>query len=161
MIGTTTHFSEWFFTSILPVCTSKICSTRSIHLRYGMMLFIMCHFFDKAIVFIELGKTMLFFYPFFFANFSYEDFCIYEAFSLDLYIYNLNISRIRLIKTLLLLKMNSLLTDLKIPKMEVCGVKVGKIKLFWKHELFSSIFTNFFFYFLTVPCHKETNVFSL
>ena len=143
MIGTTTHFSEWFFTSTPPVCTSKICSTRPIHLHYGMMLFVMCHFFDKAIVFIELGQTILFFYPFFW-EFQLWSICIYEAFSLDLYIYNLNISWIRLIKTLLLLKMNSLLTELKIPKMEVCGVKVGKIKLFWKHYLFSSIFTNFF-----------------
>ena len=38
-----------------------------------------------------------------------------------------------LINTLLLLKMESLLADSRIQKMAACGVKVGNIKLFWKH----------------------------
>ena len=43
-----------------------------------------------------------------------------------------NISRIWQIKTLLL-KLESLLAGARIPKMAVCGVKVGRIKLIWKH----------------------------
>ena len=55
-----THFSEGLFTNSLPVSTSKICLLSTIHLRYGMMLFIMSHFFVKAIVFIELVKAVYF-----------------------------------------------------------------------------------------------------
>ena len=51
-------------------------------------------------------------------------------FSLDLYTYNLNVSRLSFIKTLLFLKMDSLLAKLRIPKMLVCSVQVVKLNLF-------------------------------
>ena len=55
-----TIFSEGYFTSSLPVSISKIYLLSIIYLRYGMMLFIMSHFFVKAIVFIELVKAISF-----------------------------------------------------------------------------------------------------
>ena len=53
-------FSKGFFTSSLPASISKICLLSTIYLLYGMMLFIMSHFFVKTIVFIELVKAILF-----------------------------------------------------------------------------------------------------
>ena len=46
-----TNFSEGFFTSILPGCASRIWLVSTIHLSYGMMLFIMIHFFVKIFSF--------------------------------------------------------------------------------------------------------------
>ena len=51
-------------------------------------------------------------------------------FSLDMYTYNLSINRIWLLRHLLFSKMESLFAESRNPKMAVCGVKVGKIKLF-------------------------------
>ena len=48
------------------------------------MLFMMCHFFVKAIV--------VFFYRFYFSDFGDEIIYIYELFFSGLYIYNLNIT---------------------------------------------------------------------
>ena len=47
-------------TSSLPVSVSKICLLSTIHLRYGIILFIMSHYFVKAIGFIELVKAISF-----------------------------------------------------------------------------------------------------
>ena len=55
-----THFSQALFTSSLPVFISKICFLNTIHLHYGIMLFIMTHFIVKAIFFIELVKAIYF-----------------------------------------------------------------------------------------------------
>ena len=55
------QFSEWFFTSNLPASlSSEICFASTIHLIYGMMLSIMCHFFVKTLVFIEFVKAISF-----------------------------------------------------------------------------------------------------
>ena len=128
-----THFSEGSFTSSLPVSISKICLLSIIYLRYGMMLFIMSHFFVKAIVFIELVKAISFSIVFTFRISAMRLFKFMNFFSLDLNTYNLNMSRMWLINTLLFLKMESLLADSGISNMAACGVKVGNIKLLWKH----------------------------
>ena len=60
LIPSQLNFSEGFFTSSLPVSISKICLASIIHLSYGMMLFILCYFFVKAIAFIELVKAISF-----------------------------------------------------------------------------------------------------
>ena len=49
-----------YFTSSLPVSISKISLLSTVHLLYEMMLFIMSHFFVKAIGFIELDKAISF-----------------------------------------------------------------------------------------------------
>ena len=69
-----THFSEVFFTSSLLVSLSKICLLSTIHLSYKMILFIMSHFFVKAIIFIELVNAVYFPIVFccFFSYFGYE-----------------------------------------------------------------------------------------
>ena len=85
------------------------------------------------IAFFELVKAFPFSSLFSFLGFSYKTIYIFETFSLDLYTYKLNISRMWVIKALLLLKMESLLVKSRIPKMAFFSVKVGKIKLFWKH----------------------------
>ena len=51
-----THFPEGFFTSRLPASVylyqfiSKICLLSTVHLRYGMMLFIINHLFVKQAI---------------------------------------------------------------------------------------------------------------
>ena len=77
-----------------------------------------------------LVKTISFSTLFTFPNFSYDNIYIYELFSQDLHRYNLNNSRMCLIKTFLFLKMDSLIVESLISEMAVCGVEVGKIKLF-------------------------------
>ena len=52
--------SKGFLTSSLPVSMSKICLLSTIHLRYGIMLFVMGHVFVKVIVFIDLIKAVPF-----------------------------------------------------------------------------------------------------
>ena len=112
---------------------SKISWLSAIYLCYGMVLFIASHFFLKAIVFIELVKAISFSILFTFQISAMRLFKFTNFFSLDLNTYNINISRMWLVNTLLLLKMESLLVDSRIQKMAACGVKVGNIKLFWKH----------------------------
>ena len=90
----------------------------------------MSHFFVKAIVFIELVKAIYFSIVFTFRISAMRLLKFMNFFSLDLNTYNLNIRRMRLINTLLFLKMESLLADSRIPKMIACSVKVGNIKLF-------------------------------
>ena len=90
----------------------------------------MSHFFVKAIVFTELVKTISFSIVFTFWVSAMRLFKFMIFFSLDLNTYSLNISRMRLINTLLFLKMESLLADSEFPKMAACDVKVSNIKLF-------------------------------
>ena len=52
--------------------------------------------------------------------------------SLDLKTYNLSISRMSLIKILLFPKKELFLKESRIPKMTVCGVKVGNNRVFSK-----------------------------
>ena len=94
------------------------------------MLFIMCHFFVNAIVFFELVKAVSFSILFTFRISAMRLFISMSFFSLDLYTYNLNINRIRLLRTLLFSKMESFFVESRNPEMAVCGVKVGEIKLF-------------------------------
>ena len=54
------HFSEGFFASICCVSISKMYVASTVHLCYGMMFFIMCHFYVKAIVFIGFVKLIPF-----------------------------------------------------------------------------------------------------
>ena len=54
------HFSEGFFASIRCVSISKMYVASTVHLCYGMMFFIMCHFYVKAIVFIGFVKLIPF-----------------------------------------------------------------------------------------------------
>ena len=44
-----------------------------------------------------------------------------------------------LISILLFSKKELILTESRIPRMAVCGVKVGNIKVFWKHWTNSTI----------------------
>ena len=55
-----TDLSEGFFTNSLPVTVLKICLASTIHRSYGIMLFITCHFFVRAIVFIASFKPVSF-----------------------------------------------------------------------------------------------------
>ena len=48
------HFSEWFTRAVYLFQSQKFVEQSTNHLRYGKMLFIMCHFFVKPIVFFEL-----------------------------------------------------------------------------------------------------------
>ena len=82
-----------------------------------MMLFIMSHSFVKAIVFIDLIKAISFSILLTFRISAMRLFKFMNFFSLDLNFYNLNISRMWLIYTLLFLKMESLLADLRIPNL--------------------------------------------
>ena len=91
------------------------------------MLFIMSHFFVKAIFFIGLVKAISFSIDITFRISAMRSFKFINFFSLDLNTYNLNISRMSLINILLFLKLESLLADLRIPKMAPGGVKVGNI----------------------------------
>ena len=75
------------------------------------MLFIMSHFFVKAIAFIELVKGISFSIVFIFRISAMRLLKFTNFFSLDLNTYNLNKSRILLINNLLFLKMESLLAD--------------------------------------------------
>ena len=90
-----------------------------------MILFIINHFFVKAIVSIELVKAVSFTILFTFWICAMRLIKFINFFSLDLNTYNLNISRMSLINILLFLKLESLLADLRIPKMAPGGVKVG------------------------------------
>ena len=54
------HFSDGFFASICCVSISKMYVASTVHLCYGMMFFIMCHFYVKAIVFIGFVKLIPF-----------------------------------------------------------------------------------------------------
>ena len=54
------HFCEGFFASICCVSISKMYVASTVHLCYGMMFFIMCHFYVKAIVFIGFVKLIPF-----------------------------------------------------------------------------------------------------
>ena len=54
------HFSEGFFASICCVSISKMYVASTVHLCYGMMFFIMCHFYVKAIVLIGFVKLIPF-----------------------------------------------------------------------------------------------------
>ena len=56
----TRHFYEGFFASICCVSISKMYVASTVHLCYGMMFFIMCHFYVKAIVFIGFVKLIPF-----------------------------------------------------------------------------------------------------
>ena len=127
-------FPQRFFTTSLPVSISKKCLANTIHLRYGVMLFIMCHFYVKAIVSIELVKTISFSILFTFRIFAMRLCKFMNFFSLTFCICNLNISKMWLIKTLLFFRMKSLFAESRMPKMTVCGGKVGKLKIFWKHS---------------------------
>ena len=74
----------------------------------------MSHFFVKAIVLIELVKAIYFSIVFTFRISAMRLPKFMKFFSLDLNTYNLNIRRMRLINTLLFLKMESLLSDSRI-----------------------------------------------
>ena len=54
------HFSVGFFVSFCCVSISKMYVASTVHLCYGMMFFIMCHFYVKAIVFIGFVKLIPF-----------------------------------------------------------------------------------------------------
>ena len=103
----------------------KILQARTNHLCYGTMLFIMCHFSVKAIAFFELVKAISLSILFTFQISAKKLFIFMSFFSLDLCTYNLNISRMGLLRSLLFSKIFS-----RNPKMTDCGVEVGKIKLF-------------------------------
>ena len=75
------------------------------------MLFIMWRFFVKAIVFFELVKAISFSIIFTFRISAMRLFTFINFFSLYLYTFNLNINRMRLIKTLLFSKMESLFAE--------------------------------------------------
>ena len=120
--------------------SQKSYSASTFHLCHGMMLSIMC----KQLFSLSLLKQFIFLIFLFFRFrlwdylyflYLYCCFCFSYifSFSVNLYTYNFSISRMWLIKTSLFWKMESLLVKSRIPKMTVCGVKVGKIKLFWKH----------------------------
>ena len=72
------------------------------------MLFIMCHFLVKAIVFFELGKAISFSILFIFRISAIRVFIFKSFFSLDLYTFNININKMLLLKHLLFSKMKSL-----------------------------------------------------
>ena len=93
------------------------------------MLFIMRHFLVKVIIFFELAKAISFSILFIYRISGMRLFIFKRFFSLDLYTYNLNINKMLLLKHLLFSKMESLFVQSRNPNMEVCGVKVGKIKL--------------------------------
>ena len=124
-------FSERFFTSSLPGSIFKIYLASTSHLCYGTMLFIICHFFVKAIVFFELVKAVSVSILFTFQISAMRLFILMGFFSLDTY--NLSINRMWLLKNLIVFKNGVVVCELRNSKMAVCGVKVGKINLFWKH----------------------------
>ena len=97
------------------------------------MLSVKCNFFLKAIVFFELLKAISFSILLTFRISGMRLFLFMKFFSLDLWTYNLNISRIWLIKILLFSKKGVIAHRIKNSKNTVCGVKVGNIKVFWKH----------------------------
>ena len=76
-----------------------------------MMLFIMSHFFVKAIAFIELVKAIYFAIVFTFWISAMRLFKLMNFLSLDLNTYNLKIRRMTLINTSFFKKMESLLAD--------------------------------------------------
>ena len=87
-------------------------------------------FFLKVIVFFELLKAIYFSILLTFRFSAMRLFIFMNFFSLDLQTHNLNISRMRLMKILLFSKKKLMLKESKIPRMAVCGVKVGNIKVF-------------------------------
>ena len=119
------------FSWVIYLYISNFCLLSNIHLRYGMMLFIMSNFLAKAIVFIELVKVISFSILFTFRISAMRLFKFMNLFFLDLNTYNLNISRMWLINTLFL-KTGPLFADSRIRKMAAGGVQVGNIQLFWK-----------------------------
>ena len=52
-------FFQMIFHKYLHGSISKICLASTIHLRYGIMLFNMCHFLVKAVAFFELKQCVL------------------------------------------------------------------------------------------------------
>ena len=86
-----------------------------------IMLSVKCRFFLKGIVFIDLFKAI-----------SFSILLTFLFSFLWIYRHNLKISRMWLIKILLSSENALLLTESRIPRTAVCGVKVGNIKVFWK-----------------------------
>ena len=88
-----------------------------------------------------LWKSNCFFYFLFFLFFGFQlwDYLYLWPFLSGLNTYNLNITKMWFIKILSFLKMVSLLTEWRIPKTTVCGIKVGYIKLFWSTPLSPTI----------------------
>ena len=125
------RFSERFFTSTLPVSILKIYWASTNRLT---LLFIMCHFFVKRIVFFELIKAISFSILFTFRISAMRFFIFMSFFSLELCTYNLNINRMWLLRHLLFSKMESLFAESRYWKITVCAVKVGKATLFWLNQ---------------------------
>ena len=91
------RFSERFFTYSLAVSILKFYWGSTNCLCYGTMLFIMCHFLVKSIVFFELGQAISFYILFIFRISAMRLFIFKSFFSLNLYTYNLNINKMRLL----------------------------------------------------------------
>ena len=82
-----------FHKDFSQVSILKIPQARTNHLCYGTMLFIMCLFSVKAMAFFELVKAISLSILFTFQISAMKLFVFMSFFSLDLYTYNLNISR--------------------------------------------------------------------
>ena len=96
------------------------------------MFFIIWHFFLKAIVSFELVKAISFYILFTFRISAVRLFIFMSFFSLDLYTYQLSINRI-ITKNFIIFKNGFIVCKMKKLKNGTLCVKVGKIKLFWKH----------------------------
>ena len=111
---------NWFFWRIFHKYLTCFCLKNllisTIHIRYGMMLFIMCHF-----TVIELAKAISFSIIFTFRIPTERLFKFMNIFSLDLYAYSLNINKRWFINTLLFLKMEPSLAESRISKKAVGG----------------------------------------
>ena len=91
-------------------------------------------FLCESNCFLWVSQSCFFLYFFLLLGFQLWDYLYLWIFILcTWYTYNLNISIMWLIKTLLFLRMESLLPESRIQKIAVCGAKVGKISLFSKH----------------------------
>ena len=96
------------------------------------MFFIIWHFFLKAIVSFELVKAISFYILFTFRISAVKLFIFMSFFSLDLYTYQLSINRI-ITKNFIIFKNGFIVCKMKKLRNGTLCVKVGKIKLFWKH----------------------------
>ena len=96
------------------------------------MFFIIWHFFLKAIVSFELVKAISFYILFTFRISAVRLFIFMSFFSLDLYTYQLSINKI-ITKNFIIFKNGFIVCKMKKLRNGTLFVKVGKIKLFWKH----------------------------
>ena len=99
----------------------------------------MCHFLVKAIVFFELGKAISFSILFTFWISAMRLFIFKNFFSLDLYIYNLNINKMWLLRHLLFQKWSHCLCNQETRKWQSVVLKLVKSSYFESTELNQTI----------------------